>query len=122
MSALTNLLQKSGISEVSSSRENSPSKTKTLDNRLTEAGLSLDSTLWNLAEIMRDSESDAIKLKAIEQALKMHGVLKDNSNTGNVVNIIINDSQFETSGGRNPILFPREIIMELELETELLQA
>ena len=116
MSALTSILQKSGIS--SSTNPNSSlsgtEKNKTLETRLTNSGLGLDNILGELASVMRDSENESTKLKAIEQVLKMHGVLKDTGAAPSSVNIIIQGS----FGNRdiNPILFPREVILDLSSE------
>lgn len=113
MSALTNILAKSGISSGANPNSSSETKNKTLESRLSNSGLSLDTTLSELAYVMQNSENESTKLKAIEQVLKMHGVLKDSGAAPSSVNIII---QGGMSDGKNPILFPREVILDFETD------
>lgn len=109
MSAIQNILTKSGISTTNSKSKDD----KSLETKLERAGLGLENVLGELADVMRNSDSEALKLKAMEHVLKMHGVMKDSGAAPQSVNIIINDGKYG-SGERNPILFPREITLELE--------
>lgn len=61
---------------LSATKENTSIITK-----LDEAGLSLDDLLNELASLTRGSESESLRLRAIEMGFRMHGALKtDNSN------------------------------------------
>lgn len=69
-------------------------------------GLSPDEVIQEVGYIMRGGDNSNIKLRAAETALKLNGLLR-NDNEGPsapIVNIIINDSEFNL----NPILIPRE--------------
>lgn len=115
MSNLQSILAKSGISQ--GNRENGEKGTpgqklvKTLESRLENSGLGLDLILAELASVIQNSESEGNKLKAIQDVLKMHGVMKDSGAAPTSVNIIIQDSRFDN--GMNPILFPREVSLDL---------
>lgn len=113
MSNLQSILAKSGISGGSKEERNAhgPKSVKTLEARLESSGLGLDVILLELATVIQTSESEGIKLKAVEHVLKMHGVMKDSGAAPASVNIIIQDSRFEN--GMNPILFPREVSLDL---------
>ena len=76
-----------------------------LKELLNDAGLSPGELLDQLGSIARCGDSDAIKLRAIELGAKLNGLLsEDTIKQIPVVNIVINDHQFE---GINPILLPR---------------
>lgn len=77
-----------------------------LDRLLAESNLTAPEVLDNLSSLMRCGESDAVKLKAAETALKLNGLLeKDFVRQDMSVTIIINDSFHVV----NPILIPRTI-------------
>ncbi len=122
MSNLQSILAKSGIGAVPSNPSGfgvnpaTGKKEKTLESRLENSGLALDVILAELSNIIQNPESEGLKLKAIEHALKMHGVMKDSGAAPASVTININDGAFGNgnSGVGNPILYPREISISLE--------
>jgi hypothetical protein len=96
----------------------SPTQVK---NVLRESGIESQSDIQKLLEVnslgpqdlieelgstIRASGSDAMKYRGIELGLKLNKLLGNNEEgpAAPVVNIIINDSQFEL----NPILIPRQ--------------
>ena len=89
-----NLLAKAGLG-----------RGKTLREKLSKAGLETDDILDIVAGIAKYGDSDAMKLRAAELALKLNGDLAETDKPIPVVNIIINDpnSNFTV----NPILLPR---------------
>lgn len=76
-----------------------------LSKRMAEHGLGLGDTIGRLSDITENADSDAVRLRAIDTALKMHGVLKETGNVIVPVTIIINDPQ--STFKVNPILIPR---------------
>jgi hypothetical protein len=90
------------LSEIGISKRDESS----LTGNLSAAGLSLDNLLDQLSSISSTSQSDAIKLRAIETALKMHGVLKEQAAPPPSISITITDPYGQTSSV-NPILIPR---------------
>lgn len=82
-----------------------PAKTDDIKGQLGEAGLSLESTLAIVSGIMNHGDSDAIRLKAAEDSLRIHGLMKDQASPPPSVTIIIRDSS--APDGVNPILIPR---------------
>ena len=93
---------KSTLREASAFRRSPPEPLKEL---LNDAGLSPAELLDQLGSISRCADSDAIRLRAIELGAKLNGLLsEDQIKQIPVVNIIINDHQFD---GINPILIPR---------------
>lgn len=68
-------------------------------------GLGPSEVIAELGSAMRSAENSHIKLKAIDTALKLNGLMHNNDGVSiPVVNIVINDSEFS---GQNPILIPR---------------
>ena len=79
---------------------------QSLKDLLEENSLSTERALSVVAEIAHNGESDAIRLRAAEMALKMNGALAEDSIAPISVNIIIRDSApIEI----NPILIPRSL-------------
>ncbi len=77
----------------------------TLKEKLKENRLDTSSALGVVAEIAHNGDSDAIRLRAVEMALKMSGDLEEEvTKVVPVVNIIIRDKESMTI---NPILIPR---------------
>ncbi len=76
-----------------------------IKSQLADAGLSLESTLAIVSHIMDHGDSDAIRLKAAEDSLRIHGLMKDQAAPPPSVTIIIRDSA--SPDGVNPILIPR---------------
>jgi hypothetical protein len=96
-----------------------PQATKTVDSLESSAadgisglmdlrGLSEEELLEHLNNIVIGGETSAVKVRALEIALKLKGHLQNRQDgQGNIsVNIVIADSEF---GGANPILVPRQI-------------
>lgn len=80
---------------------------KTLKESLREHNLDTSSALGVVSGIAHYGESDAIKLRAAELALKMSGDLEQEATKSTpIVNIIIRDTQ---SLSVNPILIPRQV-------------
>lgn len=95
----------------------SPSETdeKPLLANLEDAGLSQDAVLKNLGFIMENGGSDAIRLRAIENALKVRGLMKDSAAPAPQISITIVDALpkvAESVEGVNRILLPRELLKE----------
>lgn len=89
--------------EKASLREN-----QSVEDLLDEASLSKEELLLNLSSIMRSGETDAVRLRALEGALRLHGLLSSTKESSTepavAVQIIIQDGDFS---GLNPILIPR---------------
>ena len=77
-----------------------------LPTRMNAKGLSVDSMLSELHDIVINGETDNVKLSAIEKALKMHGALKEQPTGPQVSFTVIIKDAIE---GVNPILIPREV-------------
>lgn len=84
---------------------------KDLPSQLNNAGLGIEGLLENLSTLMVSSQSDHLKLRAIETALKMQGVLKDQAAPPPSVSIVIQDAAGQTQGV-NPIFLPRELLKQ----------
>lgn len=74
--------------------------------RLDRHNLSLTETLDHLSDLVTGADTSAVKLRAIDTILKLHGVLKETTAPPPAINIIINDSK--AIPGINPILVPRQ--------------
>lgn len=91
-----------------------------LAEKLSAAGLDLETVLSNLAEVANTSGNEALRLSATRDALKMHGALKESANNQSTMpsfTIIINDKSGSDSvlvDGVNPILLPRQLLSTLE--------
>lgn len=84
---------------------------ESITEKLHSAGLSLETTLENLATIANGTGNEGLKLRANETALKLHGALKEsNINTVPSFTIVIQDpgsaSQTQVA---NPIFLPRQL-------------
>lgn len=79
---------------------------KPLSELLYENRLDVGTILSHLCDIIESNDSSAVKLRSIETALKLNGVLNDKTqdNQSFVFNIIIKDNYKE-----NPIIIPREV-------------
>lgn len=77
-----------------------------IKEQLGAAGLSLESTLATVSHLMDHADSDAIRLKAAEDSLRIHGLMKDQAAPPPSVTIIIQDPS--APSGINPILIPRQ--------------
>ncbi len=85
-----------------------PKKDQTILERLEDSqSLNIQSSLDSLGEIMENGETGAIRLRAIETVLKLHGVLKDAQAPPPSITIIIKDASGNETNGINPILIPR---------------
>jgi hypothetical protein len=117
------LLRNAGVipeSRTLGSNENS------LTDKLDAAGLSLEETLDELANLAKRSGNEGIRLRALESSLKAHGALKETTPPIPSFTIIIQPSSSSTPQqqssfippGVNPILLPRQLLTQLvELES-----
>jgi hypothetical protein len=92
-------------------REQAPEGT--IGDRLNEAGLSVSDIAEELAGIAKGSSNEALRLRALESAMKAHGVLKDSA-TVHVPSftVVIQQASDSTRSQveSNQILFPRQSI------------
>ena len=81
-----------------------------LDEKLSQAGLSNYTLAEEITNIALHSRNDALRLKALETALKVKGALKDQPPVIPSFTVVIQNSSPDLSktGGVNPILFPRQ--------------
>ncbi len=94
MNSTKNLMEASGLTK------------RSLKELLKDNSIDTDEALGIVSAIAHCGDSDAIKLRAAEMALKMSGDLEQEvTKTVPVVNIIINDSNISV----NPILIPRNV-------------
>lgn len=109
------ILRKVGLDKTS--QQDDPGS---LAEKLSAAGLDLETVLSNLAEVANTSGNEALRLSATRDALKMHGALKESANNQSTMpsfTIIINDKLGSDSvlvDGVNPILLPRQLLSTLE--------
>ena len=93
-------------------------KAESLTDRMDRKGLGMERLLENLAAIAETSQSDHLRMRAIENALKMHGALKDQAAPIPQISIVIKDPSMVAataeSNGINPILLPRQMIFPKE--------
>ncbi len=80
---ITEILQSAGISKPKNADSNS------LKELLDEKSLSLTEIIEELSMLVRGSQDDSIRLRGIDKALQLHGVLKDEVSQVPQVNIII---------------------------------
>lgn len=79
---------------------------------LDEHNLDKQSLLRKLSDISEDAQNDHTKLRALELAFKLHGLLKDQPPVPTTVNIVINDPSEKSNKvvqSVNPILIPRQL-------------
>jgi hypothetical protein len=74
---------------------------------LDRAGLSLEDCISELSDIAKDGDTSTVRKGAIDTALKLHGVLKDQAPPPPSVTIVIQDPA--NAGLDNPILLPRQL-------------
>lgn len=96
------------LKEVGLLKERKEETPKELKEQLNDAGLNLDKTLETVGWLMENGASDIIKLRAAEDALRVHGLMKDQPAAAPVINIIIKDES-ALAQEVNPILIPREV-------------
>ena len=122
--AISEMLRKSGFStgEKTTPKVQAAPKKEDIPDQLVNSGLSVGFLLESLMDVISGSNtSESAKLKAIEHCLKMHGALRNDSSVAqSSVNIIINDpgaqsrpDNFTNLKGVNPILMPRELLLEV---------
>lgn len=89
-----------------------PAEENPLENKLQvlleSQSLGVEEILMNLSSLMRSAESDSVRTRAAELALRLHGFLQTTSPKDQVgqqiVQIVIQDRDFTEV---NPILIPR---------------
>lgn len=80
---------------------------KELQEILDSNGLGPDQVIEELGSTIRGADNSATRLRGLETALKLNGLLRnDQESIIPNVTILIRDSQYEV----NPILIPRETI------------
>jgi len=108
-----NLLRKAGIG-ASSENESASSK-------LDRAGLSTEDIAEELSEIAKRGETEAIRLRALETGLKVHGALKEKAGSETLPNISITIQNAGASERMvpsvNPIILPRQSLQKLQEES-----
>ena len=95
------------LDTVSNSSRSSDESPGSLVSLLDRAGLSLEDCLSGLADIAHGGDTSNVKKSALDTALKLHGVLKDQAPPPPSVTIVIQDP--DNAGLDNPILLPRGI-------------
>lgn len=86
-----------------------PQTSGSASDKLTSAGLSLDSIAEELTELAKHSGNESLRLRALETSLKVHGALKDQPQA--IIpsfTIIIQSAGAGPTPSVNPILFPRQ--------------
>ena len=112
---IQNILRKAGLDTSKDSAEDSESASE----KLTRAGLSLDEIALKLFDLADGSGNDALRLRALETGLKVHGALKDNNQIQiPSFNIIIQSAPSSSSSVKenptNNILFPRQSLLSVD--------
>ena len=81
-----------------------------VDENLNAAGLSNEALAEELTHLALNSNNEALRLRALETALKVRGALKDQPAILPSFTVIIQNSTPDLSktGGVNPILLPRQ--------------
>lgn len=98
----------------------SPTETPEVNNvqgYLNDAGSSLEESIKRLVHIAENSTSEALRLRAEEGILKLHGVMKDQAPALPTINIIIQEPAGSVGRGvqgTNPIFLPRELIKKVQ--------
>ena len=105
------ILREAGLSKESSRTSESP-----ISDQLDAAGLSKENVLEELEQIARHSSNEALRLRALETALKAHGALKESApQTPSFTIVIQNGPSSDSSTSSlpssvNPILLPRQLL------------
>ncbi len=101
---------------------------RTLSDKLDAAGLSLEETLEQIAQIINSTGNDALRMRAAETVLKAHGALKETAPAPPSFTIVIQESlgngqiakplagATNLPEGVNPICLPRQLLKELNGE------
>lgn len=84
-----------------------------IDTILSESGLSKSEVIEELSSLARSSSNETLRLRALELAMKAHGLLKNDNAAVQVPNFTI-VFQKDVVGDHdvNPILIPRELRKE----------
>ena len=85
----------------------------TIIDQLNQVGLDDENIAKELSNLALNSNNEALKLRALETAMKARGTLKDAAPQIPSFTIIIQNSEqeprdFSATHGVNPILFPRQ--------------
>lgn len=96
------ILRKAGLKD-------QESENRSVDENLNLAGLSNEAIAEELTRLALNSQSESLKLRALETALKVRGALKETSQAPQFTIIIQNaDNSTSQVPEVNPILFPRQ--------------
>lgn len=78
-----------------------------ISEKLDAHALSVDEILDGLSDVVHGADTSAVKLRALETASKLHGILKEQAAPPPSITIVINDPA--SAGQVNPILIPRQL-------------
>lgn len=83
----------------------------TMEDRLNSAGLDSEAVAEELTALALRSNNEALRLRALETALKVKGALKEQPTQVPTFTIVIQNSSknLDETQGVNPILFPRQV-------------
>ncbi len=86
----------------------------TLDSHLEQAGLDTQALAEELTGLALRSNNEALRLRALETVLKVKGALKEQPTAIPSFTIVIQNSgeDLNSTGGVNPILFPRQSLKD----------
>lgn len=117
-----NLLREAGLAPGRSS--SSSAGDNTLNEKMDQVGLTDEMLLEGLYDIAKLSGNEAIRLRALETALKARGSLKESAQSPPSFTIVIQPSSFQQSPqnsqnvpeGVNPILLPRQLLNKIKTD------
>ena len=95
-----------------------------VETHLQNAGMGLEEAVNELAHLAKNSGSEALRLRAIEDTLKLHKVMKEDGPALPTINIMIMEApgaDKRTVEGVNQIFLPRELIKGHTVGTEVVQ-
>lgn len=96
--------------------------TRTVDENLDLAGLSNEAIAEALTRIALYADTDHMKMRALETALRVKGAMKEQTQQMPKFTIVIqntgNSEKTSRSGGINPILLPRQSLKQEVITSE----
>lgn len=88
-----------------------------ISDKLNRAGLSADSIADELSELARNSQNEGMRLRALETASKMHGLLKETTQVALPSFTIVIQQGASPASHNNDILFPRQSLNSASLNS-----
>ncbi len=92
----------------------------TISDKLNRAGLGTEQIADELSLLARSTNNESLKLRALETAMKAHGVLKESAPQVPSFTLVIQSnsetqvtSKYNLPAGVNPILLPRQLLKDL---------